>query len=717
MRLKKRIVYILIVIMVLQLTGCKKEERNSVAMGRYMEEEVNMPVNISSCIYSALGVNQDNQLELYTIDDHLTKYTREEEGTWKTETKEWFQELGIEGEIQQAVYTQDRKGNEFVGLYEYDSEENVGKTHLYCYTAAGVTKEISGEIGESEEYALPEQICILEDGRILIGYWSGAVLYDNNGKKLVTYEEGSGDSITVNENEFYILNDTADKVFVYDIETGEKVKSIDVYNRGYYNGNYWKIHMISGNNQKICLLNYDGIHTLSQGGTIWETIIDGSLNTLCMPSYNSYSFCQDANGNFYNLCCDEVGNYMIYKYAYDSEVPAVPSNELTIYSLYEVKTLVQAIVKFQKENQDVKVNYRVAISDNDPNIDTSDYIRALNTELLAGNGADIIVFNGLDINDYIEKGILEDIKDIIKKSNNGSEELYDNIANTYRRDDAILAVPISIKIPLIYGKKEAVEESNTLEELVNYAVKEEGQRLFGDITYRELVQILYERYYDEFVNEAGEFQKDELIEFFNNVKILAQKTNCVKDYDEDTCGGEMGVLHGVAQLGMRNYGTIEDFACAMQVVDDIDGAWTVYNNQYKPDLTVGINKAGKQKEMAEKFLQVLMSDKISMLYNDEGISFNKKSALKNLEPTQEGIIITYGYSYNGEFSLYNVKTPTEDNLKKYADMIEKLDTPIFINETIEKKLLEVADEFYSSHITANEAAEELVSFTKIYNEE
>mgnify|MGYP002243277550 CR=1 FL=1 len=43
----------------------------------------------------------------------------------------------------------------------------------------------------------------------------------------------------------------------------------------------------------------------------------------------------------------------------------------------------------------------------------SDTIRALNTELLGGNGADLLVLDGLPAESYIEKGILEDMKDFL----------------------------------------------------------------------------------------------------------------------------------------------------------------------------------------------------------------------------------------------------------------------------------------------------------------
>ena len=41
-----------------------------------------------------------------------------------------------------------------------------------------------------------------------------------------------------------------------------------------------------------------------------------------------------------------------------------------------------------------------------------DDIRTLNTELLGGNGADVLLLDGLSAESYIEKGILADLTDL-----------------------------------------------------------------------------------------------------------------------------------------------------------------------------------------------------------------------------------------------------------------------------------------------------------------
>lgn len=50
-------------------------------------------------------------------------------------------------------------------------------------------------------------------------------------------------------------------------------------------------------------------------------------------------------------------------------------------------------------------------------------------------------------------------------------------------------------------------------------------------------------------------------------------------------------------------------------------------------------------------------------------------------------------------------------------MLEELDTPILIDLTIEKKLVEVAERFLRGELNAKEAASEVMQFITTYSQE
>ena len=95
-----------------------------------------------------------------------------------------------------------------------------------------------------------------------------------------------------------------------------------------------------------------------------------------------------------------------YEEKYDAEALAVPENILRVFGLSENTTVQDAILSFQKSHPDVKVEFET--SEKEDGI-TMDDIRTLNTELLGGNGADVLLLDGLPAETYIEKGLLSDL--------------------------------------------------------------------------------------------------------------------------------------------------------------------------------------------------------------------------------------------------------------------------------------------------------------------
>ena len=81
----------------------------------------------------------------------------------------------------------------------------------------------------------------------------------------------------------------------------------------------------------------------------------------------------------------------------------------------------------------------------------TDAIKQLNTELLSGSGPDLIVMDGLSVEKYTDMGLL------LPVDLNMSEDAYfTNIAETYRKDGKLYAVPTDF---LLYAVQGAVGSS------------------------------------------------------------------------------------------------------------------------------------------------------------------------------------------------------------------------------------------------------------------
>ena len=64
--------------------------------------------------------------------------------------------------------------------------------------------------------------------------------------------------------------------------------------------------------------------------------------------------------------------------------------------------------------------------------------------------------DGLPIEDYIEKGVLEDLSGVVESVKTNGEELFENVLSSYEKGKKVYAVPSRFSVPIIIGKEGAV---------------------------------------------------------------------------------------------------------------------------------------------------------------------------------------------------------------------------------------------------------------------
>lgn len=123
---------------------------------------------------------------------------------------------------------------------------------------------------------------------------------------------------------------------------------------------------------------------------------------------------------------------------------------LKIYSLKENSMIRSSLAFFRREHTDISINYTVGYTGED-GFSVSDAIRKLNTEIMADEGPDIIVLDNLPVEEYISKGVLEPVADIV---NEKKDEIFFNMIEGYNKESEIFCVPTTFRIPVIIGNSE-----------------------------------------------------------------------------------------------------------------------------------------------------------------------------------------------------------------------------------------------------------------------
>lgn len=141
-------------------------------------------------------------------------------------------------------------------------------------------------------------------------------------------------------------------------------------------------------------ISIDGISRMRLGNDIEEIIMDGNSGAMGSPLNSVMGMIPGGDGEFYALYTQaDSYTYSLEHYGYDENIAAVPEHTLTVFGLTKSDTIQQAVTQFQKANPDVKVEFHT-LGKSAEEV-TSDDIRTLNTELLSGNGADVLVLDGM----------------------------------------------------------------------------------------------------------------------------------------------------------------------------------------------------------------------------------------------------------------------------------------------------------------------------------
>ena len=737
--MKKNISVMLVIIIVLSLlSGCSKgklkdkeadilNEDNIPSTGKYVEEELGFPEGIRTEEYTALAISPDGIPELYVFNNWAYDVYKYMNKTWNKEDPAGLQAFNSIKEnfyLTDVIYGED--GRQYL-LGDTNNYHNA----LYRITDQGEYEKLPIPIFDEnfEEWDIPMRarlIKVLENGMIAIALQSGGlVIYAEDGRNVVEELNSTRyGKMTAEGNVLYYTGQNGDKLVGINPETKEVVPSrsigIELSDTG----------ILEINRESAFLCDTDGLHSCQLEGSIWETIVEGDDSSLSKPSHTLSKFLIGTEEDFYIVLKTQQSTAIKHIF-FDSKALTVPITELSVFSLEDNKTIRQAVSEFNEAHPEAKISYRVAkpinkytytygVKDPEQTIPDSDYINALNTELLAGRGADILVLDGLSATSYIEKGVLEDMGDILLPMAESGELLL-NITENYRSGGKVYTMPVRIRVPVIYGNSAAVNAAGSLKELADYAVSNTEVPLFGPINYRALATWCFLLYYDQIVNEEKEIDEALLQAFLEEIHTISES---IKASDQATIGflnngigfsyrgywveSDMAIYKKLLQANIQVMSEYYDFSPPLTAAAQWDRAYGIINQTYEADTLIGINSAGKHKELAKEFVQLLFSEELQSLTGMGGFPVNTKAMEKWVQ--QEGSGSTYG----DEKDTIRCNYPGVKVRKRIYEELCTLSIPMANDTTLLTMMVDEAERYLRGDITAEQAATNTVGSINTY---
>lgn len=757
MKRKKTIsIFCMMICILITLSGCKSKavsgeadnnlsgKNGAGALGRYVESDFTLPKeceeeNLTTVIKGITG-----DLEIFTYSDKESSYysyTQKEDGTFERTKQSWILTEDPNGnyiQLENIFYGEDK---ELYGYYTVYGETWSGSMMVKVDSDRQNAQKIeipllTEKVKEREGYTMYNSIAkanVLKNGYYVISENIQGSIYilDSSGveiAKLQTYGDGSSDRFTapftVLENNVITINETGDKVIVYNSEEQKVEREIEIAS---YTADSIFVATSDGT---IYICGSDGISKLSSEGTLWENIVDGSLCSLNTPSVFLNNFfpreLENEKAIFYCFVYDSGdGSGKVLKYTYDSTIPSVPSKELTVYSLKENKTVRQAITQYQKDNTDVKVTYNVAMGD-EGSATVDDYIKALNTELLAGKGADLLILDGLPKNSYIEKGVLVDMSQLIAEQvNNGT--LSETMFHAYL-EDKIYCIPTRFEAPFVFGNEEAVGAAQSLKTLREYTEKQKDERVTTALTASAMTKYLLSFYYPEVITKDGVIDEEALGNLLLQVK---QSIDCITDGEKEMAQQlkleDMREIKGSVmnnscaylsidkiKLGMGNAQDMSGMMIPFEVISSKQYSYDTRNDTYMPLGIVGINSASENKELAEGFIQLMLSEQVQSVNLYEGFPVNQKSLQTWMEEERNDLMVgTSLDSSDGTIDL-TAEWPKKELRNDFYQMLLTLKTPIETDDILMNKIVEEASKFYDGTSSKEETIHNILSGVSTY---
>lgn len=706
-----------IVMFIIGIIACNNgneiNTKDNGAKGRYVETKVELPPDFEGQYVIQMGRGDKGYPVLYTCSKDTTekgvrKYSQSENGEWEESSVKWLEGVSIT-RIYDNKLIFGPNGEEYFYYGELTADGHLGFVHILKKVDENTAETIHLEGLDNLKLTddVPLSIGVLENGDIICSYQMNHVnIYDKDTYKIISDSLSGGSNLTIcgeNYVEFTSEENRQQSQSISYYDSNSKLVDKIKFDKTNATKNF---DLYVNKDKAVVMCNSDGIHLLNSQTKLWETIVDGSLTSLDSPSLHPTSIIEGNDRVYYCLFRNEANGIELMKYYYDKEILSKPEKELSVYSLEDNRTVRQAIIVFQRNNPNVKVNFRFSIDDNSAGNKT-DYIKSLNTELLSGNGADLIIVDDLPVDCYIYKGILADISDIINPMVN-SNELAQNIISCHKTGDKIYSVPLKYGVSVIYGNTQVVNSALSLDDLVNYSIKHKGEKLFGKLSYSDLMKQFLPLHVTDFYEKDNTINKEKLIKFLNKVKVIGDNSGGILQYSESEQKPDgFRSLASDSQIILSNSKGMFDAMGDISAVEYIKGSFVSYNNAFTSIGEVGINTSSKQIDLSKQFIKTLLSTEVQNEDLVDGFPINNKS-LENRYNGDNGFFnILSIKNADGTTSDLNITWPKKDRRDSLMNICRKASKKTVNNDVLFNIILGQTDEFFEGKKTAEETADDI----------
>ncbi len=719
--------------------GSSTQQSGEPVMGRFQETDIEFPVPIGN-VYD-MKKQSDGAIRVIVSNadnEHMEVWDSKDGGA------NWEKAYDFPDEIQEGDGYVDyaalsSEGQAVCAFNEFEDDDNI-KTVLYLLSKEGNASKVAFELPSSDD-KYRNLICelqFLDNDQVLVRDVNDTIYQVNlsDGSVKYTYELQEGPEMFIVGSKMVVQSGAG--LSIYDTQTGEVQATEEALQSSV--GENGLIHAVDSTDagKSLYYLNSSGLYYYKFGGSITEQLIDGGMNSLGAPAFYPIALTMMDEQNLLVAANDPYAvsglGISLLKYTYSADIPAKPEKELKIYSLYENKEIGQAISSYQKKNTDVYVNYQVGLTDENA-MTVSDALKTLTTEIMAGKGPDVLVLDGMPVDTYIEKGILQDLSSVVAED---EDNYFSNILGTYKGEKGLCAIPARFMIPMAQGGSDFY---NPGEDFDTFTARKD---VFKNMDPQTLVGKFWYSCGAAWKKDDGTLDQAKMTDFLTKLKnaygaydssvadarakvFTSETTNGPEIVDEKRIEtlvwGELELAGGVwnVNIGLSNK---MDYGMTKAILERLEnGTYGLMPGQAKnvfvPAVIMGISSKSNQTETAQQFVKYMFAKDAQIISQSGGFPVQREAFLSVIDGHQyEGKDSMMGVSVEGlaedEVIKYEMSPTPQEEIKKFTELVESLTTPALQDDVIKEAVTEQGTKVLKGEQSPEEAVNEIMQKVKIY---
>lgn len=727
-------------------------------MGRYMETFYEMPQEINR--NGGVSWLDDESLAVISFGEGL--YRSQDGGqTWQQEETDWFPMLegvycltavmGPDGSV--AASCSGEMPEQVRAAYEKEVPEDWEGNYCVFGMSDGTVKIVDFGFSQ-EDGSCIESFVFKEDGRLFAADMQGKVyeadMEKESLKELFMAERSVG---CMDFSGDILMAVGHDRLYRYDLEEGvllPQEETVDAWIRQAlpdgtvsWTGGGYPVVVLGGTEEDVIYLaSRDGMYRHVLGGSMMEQVIDGALSVFGDASSYLYRVKAMADQEFLAVFNPSVG---LVRYTFDETVPSMPDQEIRIYSLTENRSVRQAITDYKRQHTDIYVRYEVGM-EGDGGMTAEDAVKRLNTQVLAGEGPDVLILDGLPMESYLDKGMLQDIRPVLDSLEG---ELFSSVVEGFTDPDgAVYAMPMCIRVPLLAGEEDAVGQMEDLECIADQAerLREDYPQggIFGIHDPETMLRLFGMVSSPAWTGDDGQMDPSAVTEFLRQVKRIydaeqagavpeqverqAEEAEEMASYGIDPVQSRMEVCNNVLDItlghAMAAAGYVEGIQLCLDNVTSVlrlDETldYRIFDGQasgaFLPVSMVGISSRTGQQAEAEEFVRLVFEEETQKnMY--EGYPVNRTAyearfAVSEENDSNGSMMLVMDDGTEQELFLY---WPDQAERERFTGYVESLKTPVLTDVQLCELVYETGRKVLEGGLSAEDGAAEIVKKASIY---